>query len=359
MSSSAPVKGTKAVPRSSAGVAKRAVVLWQEDLLEEAVGLDHVGDAGEPEFLGQALLQGAEHALRAPPCLGRVGRDQLDAELRQGAADPGSGCPCPPLPPASGRVPVVAGAVGVERAEQALGPDRLGHPLEARHGALFGDEEGRVDIAGRIVHGDDQVPPSTGDPLVARAVLVQHHAGQGTARPLAPVRPTPGRRAPAPMGLQAQPQPAVAALEAVIGHQLLVEVLGREVPVAGVEQLQHPRHLVHRRAPRREAAQAAVVETVGSLRLVAVAPAPEGALRRHPEPPPPPPGSSHPDGCARKPPRTSSISVPVPAPSDASPPSMAWRRSKTGQIIWYINRTYRVLPTRVRLYSCLVVDGAL
>ena len=24
---------------------------------------------------------------------------------------------------------------------------------------------------------------------------------------------------------------------------------------------------------------------------------------------------------------------------------MAWRRSKTGQIIWYINRTYRVLAT--------------
>ena len=254
------------------------VVLWQEDLLEEAVGLDHVGDAGEPEFLGQALLQGAEHALRAPPCLGRVGRDQLDAELRQGAADLGRGV-LVHLAAGLGRVPVVAGAVGVERAEQALGPDRLGHPLEARHGALFGDEEGRVDIAGRIVHGDDQVPPSTGDPLVARAVLVQHHAGQGTARPLAPVRPTPGCRAPAPMGLQAQPQPVVAALEAVIGHQLLVEVLGREVPVAGVEQLQHPRHLVHRRAPRREAAQAAVVETVGSLRLVAVAPAPEGALR--------------------------------------------------------------------------------
>ena len=106
---------------------------------------------------------------------------------------------------------------------------------------------------------------------------MQHHAGQGAARPLAPVRPTHGRRAPAPMGLQAQPQPVVAALEAVIGHQLLVEVLGREVPV--LEQLQHPRHLVHRRAPRRDPAQAAVVETVGSLRLVAVAPAPEGALR--------------------------------------------------------------------------------
>ena len=42
------------------------VVLWQEDLLEEAVGLDHVGDAGEPEFLGQALLQGADMRSERP-----------------------------------------------------------------------------------------------------------------------------------------------------------------------------------------------------------------------------------------------------------------------------------------------------
>ena len=38
MSSSAPVKGTKALPWSSAGVAKRALWLWQVELLEEAVG---------------------------------------------------------------------------------------------------------------------------------------------------------------------------------------------------------------------------------------------------------------------------------------------------------------------------------
>ena len=187
-------------------------------------------------------------------------------------------------------------------------------PGRARRG-----RRGKVDIAGRI--------------------RMRRGPTRGSSRHIMP-RPLGAPRlgrAPAPMGLQAQPQPVVAALEAVIGHQLLVEVLGREVPVAGVEQLQHPRHLVHRRAPRREAAQAAVVETVGSLRLVAVAPAPEGALRDTQN------LRSHPDGCARKPPRTSSISVPVPAPSDASPPSMAWRRSKTA--IWYINRTYRVLPT--------------
>ena len=54
------------------------VVVRQVDLLEEAVG-----DAGEPEFLGQAL--GAEHPLRAPPGLGRVGG--ADAELAKGAPD--------------------------------------------------------------------------------------------------------------------------------------------------------------------------------------------------------------------------------------------------------------------------------
>ena len=63
------------------------VVVRQVDLLEEAVGLSHVGDVGEPEFLGQAL--GAEHPLRAPPGLGRVGGDMLDAELAKGAPDLG------------------------------------------------------------------------------------------------------------------------------------------------------------------------------------------------------------------------------------------------------------------------------
>ena len=64
-----------------------------------------------------------------------------------------------------------------------------------------------------------------------------------------------------------------------------------------------------------------------------------------PEPPPPPPGSAHGATCAHKPLRTSSISAPVPAPSDASKPSMARMPSKTGQIIWYMHRTYPVLPT--------------
>ena len=101
---------------------------------------------------------------------------------------------------------------------------------------------------------------------MARAVLVHHHAGERATGALA-------------ISLQGQPHPVVAALAAVLRHQLLVEVLGGEVPVAGVEQLKHPRHFVHRRATCREAAQAAIVETLRAFRLKAIAPAPEGALR--------------------------------------------------------------------------------
>ena len=103
--------------------------------------------------------------------------------------------------------------------------------------------------------------------------------GERAARALAPVRATARCRPPAPIRLQGQPHPVVAALTATLRHQLLVEVLGGEVPVAGVEQRQHPRHLVHRRAARREAAQAAVVETLRTVGLKAIPPAPEGALR--------------------------------------------------------------------------------
>ena len=53
----------------------------------------------------------------------------------------------------------------------------------------------------------------------------------------------------------------------MLGDQLLVEVLGGEVPVAGIEERKHPRHLVERGATRREAAQAAIVKTLRALHL--------------------------------------------------------------------------------------------
>ncbi len=37
-----------------------------------------------------------------------------------------------------------------------------------------------MDIGGGVAHGDDQVPPLPRHPLMGRAVLVQHHAGQAS-----------------------------------------------------------------------------------------------------------------------------------------------------------------------------------
>jgi hypothetical protein len=66
---------------------RKGLVVFADIMLVQPTvgGLDIVG-ADEPELLGQAILQGAEGALRAAPGLGRVGGDVLDAELRQGAA---------------------------------------------------------------------------------------------------------------------------------------------------------------------------------------------------------------------------------------------------------------------------------
>ena len=227
---------------------------------------------------GRRFCRGAEHALRASAGLGRIGGDQLGAELRQGPADLGRTI-LVDLAAGLGRVPVVTRTVGIKRAEQPLLDDHLGECRERADGAFLLDEEGRVDLAGGVVHGNDQIPPLPRNPLVHRAVLVHQHARQGAARALAPMRPATRRRPFAAMGLKRQPHPVVAPREPMLLDQFLVEVLGREVPVARVEQLQDRHHRVHRNPPRRRPAQAAVVQSLHPIRLEPVPPAPKGALR--------------------------------------------------------------------------------
>ena len=135
-----------------------------------------------------------------------------------------------------------------------------------------------------------------GHPRVVRAVLVQHHAGKRTAcATLAPVRAAPGALQPACAHVPARSGLAPScscSSQSCSAHQLLVEVLGGEVPVWRVSvQLKHPYHFgPPARAGPRGLAQAAVVEIrPGSLRLVAIAPvAPEGPFATRPAPPPPP-----------------------------------------------------------------------
>jgi hypothetical protein len=61
---------------------------------------------------------------------------------------------------------------------------------------------------------------------------MQHHAWQRPPLALAPMRPLARRLGRQPRPLQMQPQPSVAPAEAMVPHQMLVEMLDREALIA-------------------------------------------------------------------------------------------------------------------------------
>src|SRR3546814_3470859 len=71
------------------GDGEAGIVRGDVDLGEPAVGRLDLPDAGQPELLGQAVLECAEGPLGAAARLGRIGGDVLDAELGQRPADLG------------------------------------------------------------------------------------------------------------------------------------------------------------------------------------------------------------------------------------------------------------------------------
>ena len=234
------------------------------------------------------------------------------SELRQG-------CDADPL------VHHGSGWRGRRRASRTTGPWQwIGYtPWASTWCPLRRRRRPQVDIAGCIVHGDiirrkfDRVHPLVASRscniMPGRAIRRDRQTCAGAPHAWAP-------RGPAAHGLaRLKPQPVVAALEAVIGHQLLVEVLGRS-PVAGCRTTPAPapprppamrsrggpgggrsdRRLPPPRSGRASAGRSAPdTQNLRRLRLAQATPM----------------------GAPSKPPRTSSISVPVPAvQSDASPP---------------------------------------
>ena len=124
-------------------------------------------DPRQRQFLDEAVLAGAEGALGASAGLGRIGSDVLDAELMEGAADLGV-LILGDLAACLGGVEVVAAAVGIEAAGQPLDGEHLLQRLEGGRGAFLLDQEGRIDLAGGVVHGDDQAARRlAGQPLMA------------------------------------------------------------------------------------------------------------------------------------------------------------------------------------------------
>src|SRR6202044_1933358 len=116
------------------------------------------------------------------------------------------------------------------------------------------------------------------EPGVARAVLMQHHARQRPPLPLPPMRPLARRLRHHPHPLKMKLGPGVAPAEAVILHQMLVEVLDREALVALAIEPLHLLGPVDRNPPARRLAEPAVQEPGLAFLLVTARPAPERSL---------------------------------------------------------------------------------
>ena len=241
-------------------LAKFGVVGGKVGLPEVPVGFLHVGDAVKSQFLGEPVLVGSEGSLDASPGLGGVGGDHLDAQLLHRAAELGEEVLVDPFARLGG-VPVVASAVGVKGAEQPFGSNDLADPPEAALGAFLVDEEHRVMLIGRVVHGEDEIPLLSGDPLVGASVLMEHQAGPGSSLPSLPVDAAPGRFFDQPGLLEAGLEPRIAAgpPKALVPG---VEMLRGPSVMAGPIPFGQCQDLVHRRLVMRYLGQTLVDESL-------------------------------------------------------------------------------------------------
>src|SRR6516164_7047000 len=174
--------------------------------------------------------------------------------------------------------------IGVERTKQALRRDRLLQAEEARHRAFFFDQESRINRASRIVHRHNQIEivPERCNPAMLRGILEQQHSRQGAAHPFLAMRPPPLRFRYQPRRLQREPRHRVAELVIVPPHQLLVEMLHREVAIALTVKIVHPLKFTRRRPARRYFPDPAIAQTIDPVLLIANAQPPE-ITPRHPQ----------------------------------------------------------------------------
>ena len=181
-----------------------------------------------------------------------------------------------------------------------------------------------------------------------RAVLVQHHPRQRTPLAPAPMRPLARRLGHQPFPLQVKLGPGVAPAKAVILHQMLMEVLDGETLVALAIERLHLLGPVDRNPLARRLAEPLVQKPRLALLIAPVAPAPKRPL-------------AHPKQLRRLlliQLRQFPAALDVQKHRHAHPlkgfrpahPNPPKRARPTGQIVRYLNRTYRVLPTKIHQF---------
>ncbi len=184
-----PGSGVKAEPSPGGTIAKSA--LWSADRSwMKALAASTVGYSVEPQLLGQSILQRLERPLGATSSLRRIGPDVLDPQVARAPARPASDEPRSISPPAFGGVKIMRAAVRIEAHRQAVLRENLVQRPEGRGRALLLDQKRRIDRARRVIERHDQIERHLAlEPVVPRAVLMQHHARQRPPLALSPMRP--------------------------------------------------------------------------------------------------------------------------------------------------------------------------
>ena len=147
-------------------------------------------DASDSQFLRKPSLPGLERALAAAPCLRRIGRDHLYAELAQ---SPPNLCQSLPVNRLARlwRQPEMARTVRIQSTEY---PSFFDHFLNSGHHGprrFFIDQLCVIDLTRRIIHDHDQVVPTPVlKPLVLRSVDMQQHPGERPPITLLAVHPS-------------------------------------------------------------------------------------------------------------------------------------------------------------------------
>jgi hypothetical protein len=156
----------------------------------------------------ETILQRRERPLGAPARLGRIGPDMLDPQMLQRPADLRQMAPVDLA--GLGRVEIMRPAIRIEAHRQAMFGENLLQRPEGRGHAFLLDEKRRIDRPRRVVQGHDQVERRRAlEPLMARAVLMQHHARLRPPLALAAMGPLARRFPDDALPLQMQLQPSV------------------------------------------------------------------------------------------------------------------------------------------------------
>jgi hypothetical protein len=163
-------------------MAKRPVVRRDMDVPKACVGRVDRCDLRQRQLLRQPVLQGLEGAFRAAARPWRIGRDMLDAQMREGASHLRRTRPVD-LPASLGRVKIMAAAIRMEAQGQAMAAKHFRQGPECRIRAFLFDQKGRENGARRVVQGHDQVEPrEPRQPGAARASRARRRADAASCR---------------------------------------------------------------------------------------------------------------------------------------------------------------------------------